>query len=76
MLYRGSEHGFTASDFHARCDNKGPTVTLVLNDIDKCFGGFTMLDWDKSDSAKTNTDDFVFSLDKNERYDYQNKHSI
>ena len=46
LLYRGSDHGFTPSDFHAKCDNKGPTVTLVLNDIDRCFGGFTMLDWD------------------------------
>ena len=42
--YRATEHGWNASTFHARCDLKGPTVTLVK--VDKfVFGGFTDLDW-------------------------------
>ena len=28
LLYRGSEHGWMAIDFHSRCENKGPTISL------------------------------------------------
>ena len=42
--YRASEHGWNASIFHARCDFKGPSVTLVRVK-DFVFGGFTDQDW-------------------------------
>jgi len=29
MLYRGSRDGFSAKQFHEKCDEKGPTLTLV-----------------------------------------------
>ena len=29
LCYRASVHGWSAHDFHTRCDNKGPTVTIV-----------------------------------------------
>src|SRR6185369_15421821 len=29
LLLRGSRDGFSASDFHRLCDNKGPTVTVI-----------------------------------------------
>jgi len=29
MLYRGSRDGFSAKEFHDKCDEKGPTLTLV-----------------------------------------------
>ncbi len=29
LIYRSNEHGSTPDDFHRRCDNKGPTLTLV-----------------------------------------------
>ena len=33
LLYRASRNGWTASNFHSCCDNKGPTVTMVKNEI-------------------------------------------
>ena len=40
LLYRGSRDGFSAGSFHEKCDNKGPTVTIVL--ANNCvFGGYT-----------------------------------
>ena len=48
LLYRGSDHGFTPEDFHKRCDDKGPTVTLVHNSFNKTFGGFTKENWNDS----------------------------
>ena len=29
MLYRGSRDGYSAKQFHDKCDEKGPTLTLV-----------------------------------------------
>lgn len=44
LCYRASRDGWDASDFHNKCDNKGPTVTLVKVD-DYVFGGFIDGDW-------------------------------
>ena len=44
LLYRASRDGWAASNFHARCDNKGPTVTVVLSGTN-IFGGFTETSW-------------------------------
>ena len=44
LLYRASRDGFRAATFHARCDNKGPTVTIVKSG-NNIFGGFTEVSW-------------------------------
>ena len=44
LLFRASRDGFTASAFHSRCDNKGPTITVVNSD-GNIFGGFTENAW-------------------------------
>ena len=28
-LYRASRDGWTAKDFHSKCDGKGPTLSLI-----------------------------------------------
>ena len=42
--YHAKSDGFTAHDFHSRCDNKGPTVTLVRV-REFVFGGFLDQNW-------------------------------
>ena len=44
LLYRASRDGFNASAFHERCDNIGPTVTVVKSGSN-VFGGFTERAW-------------------------------
>ena len=44
LLFRGSRDGFTAHAFHTKCDNKGPTVTIVKSG-NNVFGGFTRNSW-------------------------------
>ena len=44
LLYRASRDGFAAECFHSRCDNKGPTVTIVKSG-EYIFGGFTEQSW-------------------------------
>ena len=45
LCFRASENSYSASVFHAACDNKGPTVTLVQVG-DNVFGGYTDKSWD------------------------------
>ena len=45
LLYRASRDGWSSSDFHRLCDDKGPTITVVK--VGKnVFGGYTEQSWD------------------------------
>ena len=44
LLFQASRDGFAASAFHSKCDNKGPTVTVVQSGAN-IFGGFTEKPW-------------------------------
>ena len=44
LLFRASRDGFAAATFHSRCDNKGPTVTIVKSG-NNIFGGFADVSW-------------------------------
>ena len=44
LCFRASENSYNVSAFHAACDNKGPTVTLVRVG-DNVFGGYTNQSW-------------------------------
>ena len=41
LIYRGSEDGYRAEDFHSCCDNVTPIVLIVESDCGCRFGGFT-----------------------------------
>ena len=47
LLYRASRDGWTASNFHSCCDNKGPTVTVIKSG-NYIFGGYTEQPWQSS----------------------------
>ena len=44
LCYKAYRDGWSAQDFHRRCDNKGPAVVLVKAN-DCVFGGYTDEDW-------------------------------
>ena len=44
LVYRASRDGWTAADFHSRCDYKGPTVTVITSGK-SIFGGYTEQQW-------------------------------
>ena len=65
-----SENGTSSKDFHKKCDNQGPTLTLVKTTKNKIFGGFTPLAW-KSHGGLTkdlNNQTFIFSLNLKKKY--------
>jgi hypothetical protein len=42
---RGSEDGYSSQVFHQKCDNKGPTLSIIQSDQGKIFGGYSMVPW-------------------------------
>ncbi len=50
LLFRASRDGFAAATFHSKCDNKGPTVTIVKSG-NNIFGGFTDVSWASGEFA-------------------------
>lgn len=45
LIYRASEHNYTAKSFHQYCDDKGPTLVLVKSTNGCIFGGYTTQSW-------------------------------
>ena len=45
LLYRASEHGYSAESFHKCCDNKGPTLIIIKSIEGWIFGGYTIRSW-------------------------------
>ena len=43
-LFRASRDGFAVKTFHTKCDNKGPTVSVIQSG-NNIFGGFTEFSW-------------------------------
>ena len=62
LVYRGSEHGFGADDFHSRCDFVQKTLVIVKTGGGFVFGGYTESAWDQSDSFKRDFKSFLFSF--------------
>ena len=78
LIYRGSDHGFTASSFHNHCDGKSNTLTLILSEHGNVFGGYTKIPWSSNTGWHTDSDSFVFILrsknnDQPIVYDIDNK---
>ncbi|KAK8798791.1 hypothetical protein WA158_007875 [Blastocystis sp. Blastoise] len=68
LLFRASEHKYSAREFHKYCDNKGETVTLIKhighNNHINIFGGYTDQSWEskKSNYFKPYSKEFLFTL--------------
>ena len=69
LLYRASEHGFGAKNFHSKCDGHFNTLTLIeVDGSPNIFGGFTSAAWESIVPLYGNkpfildANSFIFSL--------------
>ena len=62
LLYRGTRDGMTSNNFHNKCDNKGKTLCLCLNNKGNIFGGYSSISWTSNGGNKTANDCFLFTL--------------
>ena len=45
LIYRASEHGYSASSFHSHCDYSEPTLIIIKSSGGWIFGGYTTHSW-------------------------------
>ena len=62
LLYQATQDGFKASDFHSKCDNVINTLTVIKSTNGFIFGGFTTQTWTPTESFKSDSFAFLFSL--------------
>jgi hypothetical protein len=62
LLYKATRDGFTVKAFHDLCDNVPNTVTIIRNNLNFIFGGFTSSRWSSAGVYITDPNAFIFSL--------------
>ncbi|CAF0922389.1 unnamed protein product [Adineta ricciae] len=64
LIYRASEHGFDAADFHRCSESYAPTVSIIQTDFGNIFGGFTSVSWSSATLRADQADPtaFLFTL--------------
>ena len=70
LLFRASEHKFSSSVFHKKCDNIADTFTLVKTEFGKIIGGFTHYTWNAVKQKYVTDEDmkaFLISFDMLEK---------
>lgn len=63
MVYRATEEGFGAHDFHRCSDEKGPIMTIIQSKDGKyLIGGYTEISWTTNNTYKADPSAFLFTL--------------
>jgi hypothetical protein len=65
LVYRATRDSFTAYEFHSKCDYKPNLVSIIRNNLNYIFGGYTSVAWNKNSSWVTDRNAFIFSLRRN-----------
>ena len=61
-IFRASEDGWNAADFHRECDNKGPTLSLIRSSVSYLAAGFTSKSWTSVAGHVEDESAMVFAL--------------
>ena len=61
LVYKATEDGFGAADFHEKCNGVGHTLVLIQSESGNIFGGYTEADW-SGEGYKEDENAFIFSM--------------
>ncbi len=62
LQYRASRDGFSAQNFHNKCDGIANTLTIIKSEHGNIFGGFREKAWNSSGQYYADPKSFIFSL--------------
>ena len=62
LQYRATRDGFTAQNFHTKCDTAANTLTIIKSEHGNIFGAFTEKAWNSSGQYYADPKSFIFSL--------------
>jgi len=62
LLYSATRDGCAATTFHQKCDNQGPTVTVLYNPQGSVYGGYTGQSWNGDAGYINDPTAFLYQL--------------
>jgi len=62
LMYRGTRDTFGGAQFHARCNNIGPTISIIRSTGNFIFGGYNPQNWTSSSAYLPGGGSFIFTL--------------
>ena len=65
LIYRASQDGFEADNFHTKCDYKPNTLIIIKSTNGNVFGGYTEKTWNQNGTFghyEADPNSFIFSL--------------
>jgi hypothetical protein len=65
LLYAITRDGCNATTFHQKCDNQGPTVTVLYNQQGSVYGGYAPVSWNSSGGYTNTSTAFLYQLRSN-----------
>ncbi len=65
LVYRATKDGFTIDAFHSKCDDKQNLISIIRNNLNYVFGGYTSVAWKKTSEWITDPKAFIFRLRRN-----------
>ena len=68
LIYKGSRDGYKAKNFHEKCDNRQPTISVIKSNFGLVFGGYIETTWNCINSGKEDNGAFIFSLTYKEKF--------
>jgi len=75
LLYSGHKDGYTPQAFHKKCDGKSNTLTVILSNSNKIFGGFIDKPWNSSEAYLVTEKAWLYSLTCQKKYDLKPSNS-
>jgi len=63
LIFSLTKDGGTAQAFHDKCNNQGPTVTVVYNDHNSIYGGYASQSWNRTNAHITDAEAFLYQLE-------------
>ena len=65
FVYRASRDGFTTEALHSKCNYKPNLVSIIRNDLNYVFGGYTSVAWNRTSGWNRDPKAYIFSLRRN-----------
>ena len=78
LIYSATRDGSYPEDFHRKCDNKGPTITLIKTNDNRKFGGYISKNRQYGNENAVSEKDknaFIFTIDKRKKYNIKNENT-
>ena len=75
LIYKATIDGDKAQNFHNKVDGKNQLIILVKTSENIIIGGYTSNPWSSSNRFKYDQDAFLFSINKEEKYNIINYNS-